>query len=408
MTTVPLRRIAAVVNGGTPTADDANWGGEVPWATPVDLGRHDGRLIAATECTLTDRGLETGSALVPERSIILSTRAPIGYACVNKVAMAFNQGCRGLIPRANVSPEFLRYALLHLRPQLQAAGTGSTFMELSTGALASMPVPVVGNLAQQDAVVDFLDRETAKIDALIAKQDALVTRLREHRRSMVAEAVEGVLVPPSGARLKHFVTEMRQGWSPQCESVRADGVTEWGVLKTGCVNGGVFHPEENKLLPADIEPRPETVVRRGEIVVSRASTRDLVGSAAVVEREHPRLMLSDKTYAITVDQRVADPRFISLLLSSPRIREAIELEATGASHSMQNVSKEDLLNLLMPLPPVTQQVEAVREVESETSKIYSMVAKAKELSAALRERRAALITAAVTGKLDVSTYGKAG
>lgn len=84
--TVPLRRIATVVNGGTPTADASNWGGEVPWATPVDLGRHDGRALGATERTLTDRGLETGSSLVPERSIILSTRAPIGYVCVNKVA----------------------------------------------------------------------------------------------------------------------------------------------------------------------------------------------------------------------------------------------------------------------------------------------------------------------------------
>ena len=67
-----------MVNGGTPTADASNWGGEVPWATPVDLGRHDGRTIGATERTLTDRGLETGSSMVPEGSIILSTRIDRG------------------------------------------------------------------------------------------------------------------------------------------------------------------------------------------------------------------------------------------------------------------------------------------------------------------------------------------
>jgi len=221
-------------------------------------------------------------------------------------------------------------------------------------------------------------------------------------------AVEAVLDPSSGARFKHFVTVMRQGWSPQCESVPADGVAEWGVLKTGCVNGGVFRPEENKMLPSDVEPRVDTVVRRGEIVISRASTRELVGSAAVVKADYPRLMLSDKTYAITVDRRVADPWFVSSFLGTPRIRQAIELEATGASHSMQNVSKEDLLNLPMPLPPVGSQVEVVRALQVDAPKVDAMVGKAQQLSAKLKERRAALITAAVTGKLDVTTYGKAG
>jgi type I restriction enzyme S subunit len=119
-------------------------------------------------------------------------------------------------------------------------------------------------------------------------------------------------------------------------------------------------------------------------------------------------MLSDKTYAITVDRRVADPWFVSSFLGTPRIRQAIELEATGASHSMQNVSKEDLLNLPMPLPPVGSQVEVVRALQVDAPKVDAMVGKAQQLSAKLKERRAALITAAVTGKLDVTTYGKAG
>ena len=105
------------------------------------------------------------------------------------------------------------------------------------------------SLSVQRLVAAFLDRETAKIDALIAKQDALVARLREHRRSAIVHAVEAVLDPSSGARFKHFVTVMRQGWSPQCESVPADVVAEWGVLKTGCVNGGVSVSYTHLTLP---------------------------------------------------------------------------------------------------------------------------------------------------------------
>lgn len=308
-----------------------------------------------------------------------------------------------------VHPRYLYWSLASsaAAQQWQVLATGVTRVGLRQSDIGKLSI-WMPDLREQAVIADFLDRETAKIDALIGKQDALVDRLRERHRAAVAQAVEAVLDPGSGARLKHFVTEMRQGWSPQCESVPADGVTEWGVLKTGCVNGGVFRPEENKLLPADVEPRVETVVRRGEIVMSRASTRDLVGSAAVVEAEYPRLMLSDKTYAITVDRRVADPWFVSSFLGTPRLRQAIELEATGASQSMQNVSKEDLLNLPMPLPPVAAQVEVARALLVDAPKVDAMVDKAEQLSAKLRERRAALITAAVTGRLDVTTYGKAG
>lgn len=314
-------------------------------------------------------------------------------------------------PRHEEDPNFLNL-LLRSAPYIHeyrrmSRGVRPNQVEIDNDELRVLPLYLPPLSVQRD-IAAMIGRETAKIDALIAKQDALVARLGEHRRAMVAGAVEAVLEASSGARFKHFVTEMRQGWSPQCESVPADGVTEWGVLKTGCVNGGVFRPEENKLLPADVEPRVETVVRRGEIVMSRASTRDLVGSAAVVEAEYPRLMLSDKTYAITVDRRVADPWFVSSFLGTPRLRQAIELEATGASQSMQNVSKEDLLNLPMPLPPVAAQVEVARALLVDAPKVDAMVGKAEQLSAKLKERRAALITAAVTGTLDVTTYGKAG
>lgn len=264
------------------------------------------------------------------------------------------------------------------------------------------------SLSDQRRVVAYLDRQTARIDALIAKQQAVVARLGEHRRAVVSAAVESAFDPSSGARLKHFVTEMRQGWSPQCEAVAADGVTEWGVLKTGCVNGGVFRAEENKLLPADVNPRPDVVVRRDEVVISRASSRELVGSAAVVEGNYPRLMLSDLTYGMSISERLADPAFIAAVLGTPRYRGLLEAAAKGTSPSMQKLSQSDILTLPMPLPDLARQAEAVSFIRPRLVEIDAMVVKAQELCSILAERRAALITAAVTGSLDVTTYGKAG
>ena len=393
MKMVPLRRIATVVNGGTPAADSLNWGGEVAWATPVDLGRHDGRTIGATERTLTDRGLETGSSMVPDGSIILSTRAPIGYVCVNRVAMAFNQGCRGVIPRTDVSTDYLRYALLHLRPRLQAAGTGSTFMELSTGSLASMPVPVVGDRAQQDAVVDFLDRETAKIDALIAKQERLVALLDERedalRKAWTLGHIQSAAVTRIGRVLERLerppaepapiVTAYRDGQVTSRGVRREDGYTlsftEHGYqgVEVGDV---VFHGLDGfagAVGVAEVSGKCSPVyhvcrAREGHDAEYLAQHIRALGVSGMLEK-----------FAWSVRQRSADYRNWALFAALP-----------------------------IAVPSLHEQREAADEIRRADERASRLRRCAKACIDLLRERRAALITAAVTGRLDVTTYGKAG
>lgn len=260
----------------------------------------------------------------------------------------------------------------------------------------NMPHPP---LQQQRAIADYLDRETAQIDTLIAKQEQLIATLRE-RRAAVREAAVAAM-PASGPRLKHLVRSVRQGWSPQCNAWPADGVTTWAVLKAGAANGGVFRPSENKELPGEEVPRPEAVVREGDLVVSRANTRDLVGSAAVVEGQYPRLMLCDKLYAFTLDPSSAIPRFVAMTLGSRRWRDLIELQATGASHSMLNISQSDIVNLPMPVPTLDEQRAILRRIDDQTAKIDALMVKTERFIELSKERRTALITAAVTGQIDV-------
>ncbi|WP_051246366.1 restriction endonuclease subunit S [Nocardioides halotolerans] len=252
---------------------------------------------------------------------------------------------------------------------------------------------------EQRAIADYLDRETARIDTLIKEQQRLIAMLHERRQAAVEEAVS--IVATNGPRLKHLIRSVRQGWSPQCYAWPTDGVETWAVLKAGAANGGRFRPMENKELPEDEAPRPDIVVARGDLIVSRANTRELVGSAAVVEGDFPRLMLCDKLYAFSLDEDRADPRFVAAVLGSRRWRDLIELEATGASHSMLNVSQSDIVNLPMPLPPVNEQRRMVARLDRETAKIDRLIVETERFIALARERRAALITAAVTGQIDV-------
>lgn len=276
--------------------------------------------------------------------------------------------------------------------------TGIQNLDLKAFFNDVFPVPP---LAEQSAIADYLDRETARIDTLIDEQDRLVVLLRERRAAGIDSALSAAPTVGTGQRLKHLVTEVRQGWSPQCYPWPADGVTTWAVLKAGAANWGVFRPDENKELPSSEIPRPEAVVRRGQLVVSRANTRELAGSAAVVKGDYPRLMLSDKLYGFSLDADKAVPTYVASVLGTRRLRGLIELEASGSSPSMQNISQADILNLPMDLPDVDEQHRIVAHLEEQTGRIDSLIAETERFIDLARERRAALITAAVTGQIDV-------
>ncbi len=274
-------------------------------------------------------------------------------------------------------------------------------------------------LAEQTAIAAFLDRETGKIDALVAEQRRLMELLKEKRQAVISHAVTRGLNPkaklkPSGIewlgdvpghwelkRIKHLVRKLEQGWSPQCEGFPAEAEGEWGVLKVGCVNGGTFTASENKLLPPELEPMPELAIACGDLLISRANTRELVGSAAVAMRDYPTLMLCDKLYRVRFQPEQACPRFVSFYLGSSIVRGQIELGATGASASMLNIGQSAILELLIPTPPLAEQTAIVAHLEGELGKFDTLTAEAQRAIDLLQERRSALISAAVTGQIDV-------
>lgn len=321
--------------------------------------------------------------------------------------LVFSTGFAVLHPRPEVSRRFLAYVLQGdvFVDKVVANSVGVSYPAITASDLMALDLSLPP-FDEQRAIADYLDQETAQIDALVAKQEEFIGLLQERRRAATETAV--AVVEPFGTRLKHVVRSVRQGWSPQCYAWSADGVNRWAVLKAGAVNGGVFRSRENKELPASETPRPRTVVRAGDLVVSRANTRDLVGSAAVVDRDYPRLMLSDKLYAFDLDRGKALPRFVAAVLGSQRWRDLIEIAATGTSSSMLNISQDDIVNLPMTLPTVGEQQAAMNALDEQTSRIDTLIAKAEEHIALAKERRSALITAAVTGQFDVRTARKAG
>lgn len=271
---------------------------------------------------------------------------------------------------------------------------------------------------EQEAILAFLDRKIAKIDALIAEQGNLIALLDEKRQATISHAVTKGLNPEalmkdSGVEwlgevpahwdvcaVRRVLRRIEQGWSPECFNRPAEG-NEWGVLKSGCVNGGTFEATENKVLPDTLEPDPSLEVCDGDLLMSRASgSPALVGSIAHVSNPPPRLMLSDKIFRLHLRQDVFS-RFFAIIFSARYVRMQIEQAISGAEGLANNLPQSSLKEFKIAVPPEAEQLKIIAFVETKTGKLNALANEAERIIALLKERRSALITAAVTGQIDV-------
>ncbi len=294
----------------------------------------------------------------------------------------------------------------------------STEFRWAEAANVILPLP---SAAEQHAINLFLDRETAKIDALVAEQEKLIALLQEKRQAVISHAVTKGLDPTvpmkdSGVEwlgdvpahwevyaLRRVISAIEQGWSPECFAREAED-QEWGVLKAGCINGGIFRPSENKALPPELSPEKAYEVCVGDVLMSRASgSPELVGSTALVQATRERLMLSDKIFRLKLKDSVNAAFFVAALNSRP-LRIQIENALSGGNGMANNLPQSSLLTFAMAVPPLAEQLVITRFLDQETARIAALMAEAQSAIALLQERRTALISAAVTGQIDVRQW----
>jgi type I restriction enzyme S subunit len=311
----------------------------------------------------------------------------------------------------------LRSANVRLQIEREASGTSSSMKKIGQGTIREFII-CLPPLHEQRAIVASLNAETAKIDALVDEQRRLIELLKEKRQAVVSHAVTKGLNPhapmkPSGIewlgdvpehweveRLKYSITKIEQGWSPQCDSEpAADG--EWGILKVGCGNGDDFDPAEQKALPLELVPMPEYEIKSGDILMSRGNTRELVGMATLVKQVRPRLLLCDLLYRFQARNERVESEYLVFSLRSANTRFQIEREASGTSANMKKIGQGTIRGFIICLPPLDEQRAISTSIKAETAKLEALTAEAQRAIDLLQERRTALISAAVNGKIDV-------
>lgn len=130
---------------------------------------------------------------------------------------------------------------------------------------------------------------------------------------------------------------------------------ELGILKVSAVTWGEFRPEENKAILDDYDPGDCPRPMRGDLLISRANTRDLVGAPVLVDEDHPNLLLSDKILRLVPDDARVDRRYLARALRSAAARKHFESRAGGTSGSMTNVTQDDIRSAPVLLPSLPEQ-----------------------------------------------------
>jgi len=167
-----------VKTGTTPSTEQKEYwnNGHINWITPADMSKLNGKLfIENSERKITEKGLrETNLTLMPNGSIIISTRAPVGYVAVVKDKTTFNQGCKGLIPKSikGINLIFYTYYLLSRKSFLEHSSSGSTFKELSKRALEDFIVPLPP-FPEQRKIAEILSTIDERIQLLKEKRNKL-------------------------------------------------------------------------------------------------------------------------------------------------------------------------------------------------------------------------------------------
>lgn len=414
-----LRFLFDTKSGTTPSSGvEEYWDGDINWVTPEDLGKLTNRYVRETRRRITEEGYKNcGVSLASAGSIVLSKRAPIGQTAILEMPSTCNQGCFLLTKLDGVDERFYFYSLIHLRPALEALGRGSTFMELSADDLRSVSMPFPSKEAQW-RIANYLDRETARVDGLIAEKERMLALLEEKRAALISRIVTRGLDPnaplkPSGqewlgeipahwevCRIKFVTAWLDQGSSPIAANTPA-GPEELGVLKLSAVSKGRFKRQENKALRGTDEEEQLLALRKGDVLITRGNTPELVADVACVPDDEPNLLLPDLIYRLRVQEKKVLPSYLTSFLTTAAARIQIRRDARGSSGSMVKVSQGHVLDWLTPLPPLSEQTEIVDYLERAEERFQSLTREVSSSLSLLSERRAALITAAVSGQIPL-------
>jgi len=251
-----------------------------------------------------------------------------------------------------VDVAFLGRFLSTKKRLLNDTATGATIKHIRRSVLENLEFPSIP-MDEQKRIAAILDKANE------IKNNA--TKAQKIRDEIIHSSFLEMFGDPvlnekgwNTRELSECISSIKAGWSSKNENRLAeDG--EWGVLKISAVTSGKFNPKEHKFVENTDFKKEPIIPQIGDLLFSRANTRELVGATCIVDQKVERLFLPDKLWRIETYEGIMNKTYLRYLLGHDEFRKTLTKKATGSSGSMLNISQKKLLELLIPLPPIELQ-----------------------------------------------------
>ena len=299
--------------------------------------------------------------------------------------------------------------------------TQTAIPQITVEEVGSNPI-LIPPYGEQQAIADFLDRETAKIDALVAEQENLIALLKEKRQAVISHAVTKGLDPtvPMKDSGIEWLGEVPAHWkisslgritTSRCDGpfgsgLKSEHYTDFGVrvIRLQNIRLGSFDNADFAYIdPSYYEDKltGHEVVHGDVLIAGLGDERNMVGRACVAPIGIEPAMVKADCFRFRLDFSIACSGFIAVQLSVSASHDAGVL-STGSTRSRIPLSA--MGSRKIAYPPVEEQKEIIAYLNTETAKLDDLTTEAQHTIDLLKERRSALISAAVTGKIDVRGY----
>lgn len=393
-----LRWVADIFAGGTP--DKGNLGywtdGTIPWLNSGSVGDW---IINEPSMYITKDAYSNSSAKwIPSRSVVIALAGQgktKGTAARLEIDSTCNQSMAAIVPSNSLDYRFLQFWLASNYQNIRNLAGGDKRDGLNLAHIGGIQVPLPP-VDEQRSISDYLDRETQKIDELITEQRGLIETLKERRRSVVSKTLDGTT---NSVKLKYILS---RGRPLTYGIVQAGPPVDEGVPYIGpsdIVNHQVVGLRElRKTSPMVEMAYKRSRVQRGDVVVSIGPA---YGKTTMIPVELAGANLTQDTARVSCDAAKASPRYVQWVLMSDSAHEFWNSRIMGATFRRLNL--DVLAQTPIPLPSIGEQCDIAAYLDEQTSRIDVLISESEDLIALSQERRAALITAAVTGQIDVRT-----
>ena len=392
-TAVALGEVCRIVSGATPKTEvAANWGGDIRWVTPNDLSKDRSQVITGGQRALTQVGYDSCSArLFPAGSVIVSSRAPVGYVAIAGAEMCTNQGCKTAVPPDYIDSRYLYWYLIAAKPDLEARASGTTFKEISAARFAETRLQFP-SLAEQHRIVDLLEDHLSRLDAADALVRTSIRRQAALRDAALYDWVQrargsaGVEVVPLGS-----IAKVSSGLTP-LKANRAfydGGTVPWitsGDLHQGVITKATHFVTERALADTTLK-----MVPAGALLIAMYGEGKTRGTAA-------ELGIDATTNQACAAVVLHDPDlrpWVRLVLDANYTR----VRRLAAGGVQPNLNLSIIKAIEVPIPKADLRGELLaerRELDERSRRLRADLAAAQSRGRSLRR---SLLAAAFSGRL---------